>query len=568
MGKNNQTSFNNNPEQLAKAVKNNTKPEAKQKAALTQSIQRTVAPISKNKRISPEVSDYIRESLLKPDKNGHTYMMDFIDNFLTMAKKDPESKPAQMLASGIFDAALLNKLDDEINKQMNRDIAFADYNIRKTLYDKQMEVYDNVQDKSLLVINSRRTGKTELSGRLLAKRVLRPNQHCVYINRSFDAAVRQLQKPLETALAAASVTYRGTINGGKIEFDNGSWILVIGNNNAADVNKLRGEKLALVIIDECGHQRHLRELVQEVISPATIDYADSQIIYTGTPPRTKTSFIKQLWDNPKVRKYHWTFMDNPFLPNRDNVIAEACDMFGVSPDSMFIRREYFGDMDAYDDEATYIKHYTTFDQLPNKIWDYGWIGVDWGYEDKAAVVAAVADKQDRKMYIVKDWSEAKKATSEICTKVKDFDDWMKKSLKLKHPPMVICDTNDKNAMKELYTTYHIQNVFAAYKYDKDMALDDLAEWFNAGTISFDKSCAAIMEDADNMIWKRDEDTDKILHELDDEAYHGNAMFATLYISRQFAFDVIGSVNAKAKAAQHILGSKQILNEYGVYEDEE
>lgn len=547
----NDANFANNSEVQAKAQAGRKKKGGTTKQALTQAIKGAVAASNRTRRITPEVQDYIRTRLLTPDKQGHTFMMDFIDTFLALAKKDPESKPAQMLASGIFDSALLSKLDDEINKQMNRDVAFADYNIRKTLYDKQMEVYDNVMDKSIVVINSRRTGKTELSGRLLAKRILKPDQHCVYINRSFDAAVRQLQKPLETALAAANITYTGTINGGKIEFDNGSWILVIGNNNAADVNKLRGEKLALVIIDECGHQRHLRELVQEVISPATIDYADSQIIYTGTPPRTKVNFVHDLWDNPKVRKYHWTFMDNPFLPNREKVIEEACNMFGVSPDSMFIRREYFGDMDAYDQEAMYIKRFETFEALPNKVWDYAWVGIDWGYEDKAAVVSCVASKTERILYVVKDWTKAKQPTSEICKEAVNQMQYLE-TLKLARKPMIICDTNEKSAIAELYQTYKIPNVFCAYKYDKDMALDELSDWFSAGTVKLNKTAEAVAQDAENMIWKRDEDTDKIIHELDDDAYHGNAMFALLYVSRQFAYDVIGYSNAAMKAAKSIV----------------
>ena len=47
-----------------------------------------------------------------------------------------------------------------------------------------------------------------------------------------------------------------------------------------------------------------------------------------------------------------------------------------------------------------------------------------------------------------------------------------------------------------------------------------------------------------MLWKRDEETDKILHELDDDTYHGNAMMALLYVNRQFAVDVMGCTNAK------------------------
>lgn len=535
---------------------------AKSKQAVTQAITKSSA-IAKGraKRITPEIQDEIREKLTKVDTKGHTWISDFVDNFLKEARKDPNSRAGMLMASTLFSEKLLSQLDEEVNKQMNRDISFADYNIRKTLYDKQQNVYDNNQDSMILVINSRRTGKTELAGRLLAKRILRPDQHVVYINRSFDAAARQIQKPVETALEAGSVHYSGTIGGGRLDFDNGSWLLVIGNNNAADVNKLRGEKIALCIIDECGHQRHLRELVQDVISPAMIDYADSQIIFIGTPPRTKVHYIHDLWRNSKAKKYHWTFMDNPFLPNRENVIENACGMFGVSPDSNFIKREFYGDMDAYDQEALYIKTFEKNEAPKDKLYHYAYVGVDWGYEDKAAVVGMVADKNSKTMYIVKDWSEAKKGITEISSKIQEMVKYLKENYKLDRDPMVICDTNEKSAAQDLYTTYHIPNICLAYKYDKDYALDQLSDWFSASTVIVSHCAEATIQDAENMLWKRDEDTDKIIHELDEEAYHGNAMMAVLYVSRQFAYDIMGLV-AENKPAKEITNAMQLLENAG------
>ena len=380
----------------------------------------------KLRRVQPEIDQAIQDKLFSRDTSGKTFITSFISKCIDEAKKDPNSRMGIYMADKIFGSGdLITRLDAEVNKAMARDTAFQQYQIRNTLYDKQQEVYDNSTDKFMIVINSRRSGKTELMGRLLAKRVCRPDQHCVYINRSFDAAVRQIQKPLETALEAAGLHYRGTINGGKIEFDNGSWILIVGNNNASDVNKLRGEKLALVLCDECGHMRHLRELINEIIAPATMDYADSQIVMVGTPPRTRNGFVQELWEKGNIRKYHWTFKDNPFIPNKDNVIQEACEMFGISPDSNFIKREYLGDMYAYDTEAIYIKHYDKAEPDKDKLYSHAYVAVDWGYEDKAAVVGMIVDKNAKKLYIVKDWSEAKKGIVEISQRVQEMVEYIK-----------------------------------------------------------------------------------------------------------------------------------------------
>ena len=520
----------------------------------------------KLRRVQPEIDQAIQDKLFSRDTSGKTFITSFISKCIDEAKKDPNSRMGIYMADKIFGSGdLITRLDAEVNKAMARDTAFQQYQIRNTLYDKQQEVYDNSTDKFMIVINSRRSGKTELMGRLLAKRVCRPDQHCVYINRSFDAAVRQIQKPLETALEAAGLHYRGTINGGKIEFDNGSWILVVGNNNASDVNKLRGEKLALVLCDECGHMRHLRELINEIIAPATMDYADSQIVMVGTPPRTRNGFVQELWEKGNIRKYHWTFKDNPFIPNKDNVIQEACEIFGISPDSNFIKREYLGDMYAYDTEAIYIKHYDKAEPDKDKLYSHAYVAVDWGYEDKAAVVGMIADKNAKKLYIVKDWSEAKKGIVEISQRVQEMVEYLKNNYRLDREPQVICDTNEKSAAQDLYTTYHISNVMLAYKYDLNYALDQLSDWFSASTVVISPNAKATIEDADNMIWKRDEDTDQIIHELDDDSYHGNAMFAVLYASRQFAYDVMGLI-AENKPAKEITNAKEFVQQYETFED--
>ena len=534
--------------------------EQKAKIAASETMTR------KLRRVQPEIDQAIQDKLFSRDTSGKTFITSFISKCIDEAKKDPNSRMGVYMADKIFGSGdLITRLDAEVNKAMARDTAFQQYQIRNTLYDKQQEVYDNSTDKFMIVINSRRSGKTELMGRLLAKRVCRPDQHCVYINRSFDAAVRQIQKPLETALEAAGLHYRGTINGGKIEFDNGSWILIVGNNNASDVNKLRGEKLALVLCDECGHMRHLRELINEIIAPATMDYADSQIVMVGTPPRTRNGFVQELWEKGNIRKYHWTFKDNPFIPNKDNVIQEACEMFGISPDSNFIKREYLGDMYAYDTEAIYVKHYDKAEPDKNKLYSHAYVGVDWGYEDKAAVVGMLADKNAKKLYIVKDWSEAKKGIVEISQRVQEMVEYLKNNYRLDREPQVICDTNEKSAAQDLYTTYHIPNVMLAYKYDLNYALDQLSDWFTASTVVISPNAKATIEDADNMIWKRNEDTDQIVHELDDDSYHGNAMFAVLYASRQFAYDVMGLI-AENKPAKEITNVKEFVQQYETFED--
>ena len=70
---------------------------------------------------------------------------------------------------------------------------------------------------------------------------------------------------------------------GYIEFTNGSKITFRGNTNKAEADKGRGYSYRLVIIDECGHQKNMQYLMDEVLRPTMADYADSVLIATGTP---------------------------------------------------------------------------------------------------------------------------------------------------------------------------------------------------------------------------------------------------------------------------------------------
>ena len=573
-------SLNNNDqmeEMTAKSIESRKKGNENEKAGIKQAITKATAnqffetkakTIYQNKHITQDILDYLTCAMFDKDPKSKTRWIEtFIQSQLKEAATEPNSRAAERLANALFSNDIFDQISQYIETLNAHDYEFAKYLIRQTLYDRQQELYDNEIDKRILVINSRRSGKTECMGRLIAKALLRPDAHVVYINRTSAAAIRQIKKPLEAGLNAAKQYLRlikGSVAGQEMYFDNGtaegSQLLIIGNNNSADTQKLRGERISLCIMDECGHQRNTRELIREVIGPALKDYADSQLIMVGTPPRIPHTFVEECWNNAAWKKYHWTFEDNPFIPNRDKVIEEVCAEFGVTPDSAFVQREYCGRMDAYDDDAKWIKKYSIVEQGQiNKIntFSHAYVGVDWGYEDKAAVISVVCDNISKRAYVVDSWSEAKKGITEISKEIKRQVDNLSENYNISRPVQVICDNNEKGAVADLHSVYKIKHVYTAYKYDKDMALDQLNDFLSSNRITFlNNKCNPLVEDANNSLWKRDEETDKILHELDDDLYHPNSLMALLYVSRQFAYDVCRYIDNN-KQAKNIIEGKDI-----------
>ena len=531
--------------------------------AIKKSLQANPTKIrtDRNKYITPELMEYIRNQLNTPDKKGKPWIYQYVDKVFKTAMEDPEGKSGQLFTQFIFNKEdFLAHLDALVDKEKDSETSYKKYLIRQTLYDKQQTVFDNDIDNKILIINSRRSGKTELMGRLITKGLLLPDAHCVYINRNSSAAIRQIRNPLQTALDKIGLKcVKGSVDAQEMHFENGSQLLILGNNNSADIDKLRGERISMCIMDECGHQRNVRQLIRETIGPALKDYGKQSLLcLVGTPPRIPHTYVEEIWNNAMERGwklYHWTFEDNPFIPDRSKVIEDVCKEQGCTPDSAFIQREYYGRLNVYDDDAKLIKKWSfvTQDQLRQlgNVVDYAYVGVDFGFEDKPAVLSFIC--KNNRMYIIDEWSENHHGVVDISNEIKRQYENLKENYSVAHSIKVICDNNVKEAVWDLYNVYKIPNVFTAYKSDKDLALDQLNDFFSSNkiTISDKLKDGRLTEDLTNTLWQRDEETDKILHEIDDDTWHPNALMAALYVSRCYANEVLNLVDHN-KMAKNIV----------------
>lgn len=541
--------------EAGKKGKNKNSIESRVKQSIVKSSSIVVpSTAGRSKAITPEIQNYIANALTAPDEDGHSYIYDFIDTFLTTAKNDPNSPAGRTMANIFFDENLLNQLDKRVLEEQNKNIDFQIYRLRQGLYDKQQEVFDNDIDRTIMNFSGRRSGKSILNQYLVLKAALKhPNSKCIYLNRNFDNALSQGYDTMVKILDNMNIQYVGKRGDGTITLDNGTIIFYRGASNTVDIDKFRGvEKMAIAVIDEAGHIKGLKYLT-EILQPATMDIADSKIIMSGTPPRSK-NFAYNLWNNQDatLKRYVWNFMSNPYIPNKETVIPEVAKLYGVPEDAAFIRREYLGDMNALDDDARVFINYQysqfTKEQLKTIVFDRLMFGVDWGHEDEAAIVAFGIDKQNKRMIQLDEWHAAHKSSIEIMTQIKEMYDKCTSMYKCAKLPYVICDTNEKDNVMSLATTYKLKNVFCAYKYDKNVGLKQLSSMMNTGNALINKG-SYLDDEAQNTLWKRDPETDKIIEKLDDEAYHANGMMAFLYISRQFAVEYMGYIdnNKEAKA---------------------
>lgn len=537
-------SFDQDVEVVKKAQAARKKPENKEKQAMTIKIKQVT-----NQLVQGEILNYIREALTAVDpETKKSWYQKFVQTYMSDALENPNGRPAQLLAANIFSDNVLNKLDAETDKIIAKDIAFARYRLNQTLFDKQRQVVDDRLSKAKCIICGRRSGKTEMNARLAVDAALQPNTPVCYIHLTFNNGIAQL---FDLVVAAANAISLQIVNGngkgdktdGLIEFANGSSIRFRGNANKQETEKVRGFKYRLVIIDECQSQRNLRYLIEDIIQPLQMDYADSCLVLTGTPPRVPHTYFEQAYLGTEFKAFHWDMRDNPYIPNVNEALEDICRKKGLTMDSPLIQREYLG-LIVYDTEALVYKGYSTYSgAIPNTfIPERVYIGVDFGFSDYNAIVAVAANTTQKKAYVLSEEKFNKATVTDIVdavnramNKSKDFIIQRNKNVDINSCINIFCDTNEKSIAYELYQTYRLP-ANCAYKYDKDMAIEQLAEWMRNGTLSIPKD-GVIANECEQTVHPRDVETDAILPGYDDDVFHPDALDALLYASRQFAFDI-------------------------------
>ena len=496
-----------------------------------------------NKAIKNLVYEQLKQDLLNGDSaKQKPYYQTFLNNYLKQALKDPNGRPATTIASMIFTPDILTALDASHEREMANDINFALYKLNEDYFQEQRDVLVEINhSKKILVCCSRRAGKSYFCAGAIVKSALKnPGSRIIYINLTFKNAVKQIWDNVIKASEYTGLQIdKSSKNDGEIEWVNGSSLRIKGNSNNAEADTLRGEsKVSLVIIDEAFHQKNMEYAINEVIMPFLADLGDkATILCTGTPPRIPHTYMEKLWSNDKTwRHYHWTAENNPHIPNFEYFIEELCKAKGLTKDAPFIQREYYGVIGAYDTEAMVFKNYQTYTELPtsftaNRIA----IGCDWGFSDYNSIITVAYNTQSGEAYVIEEKKFNKATVSDIITEVKRSYEAAKNRFGI-DDIQILCDTNEQSITYELYANQHLP-AYNAYKYDKASAIAQLSDWLRSGKIKVNANDIYLKDEFERTLYKRDEDDDSILPEIDDDIFHPDAIMALLYASRTIAFDM-------------------------------
>lgn len=509
-----------------------------------EAIKKNIAARQTNVLLKDLIYNQLKDSLIKQDKSGIEYYSKFLDKCLKEAMDDPNGRIGQIILQLIVKENAVEELDKIAENERNKDIDFMHYKLLKNLFKEQRDfLMDDTQYRKQIAICGRRAGKTYSNARRLAWTCIKPNSPCLYLNLNFSNAINQMWDETHKAVEEVGLRIKQESKAeGYIEFTNGSKITFRGNTNKAEADKGRGYSYRLVIIDECGHQKNMQYLMDEVLRPCMADFSDSVLIATGTPPRVPHTWCEKAWNDTTFKKYHWTMFENPHMPDPEQFIHEECISKGVTRESSFIQREYYGTMGAYDTEAQVFKGRQTYVIPPNPEtlnFTNICIGVDFGFSDYNAVVTLAYNKNTRQAWILKENKFNHSDITGIVNVIKEHDEAAKELLMKKglNPEVdIFCDNNEKSIIAELKRNYGVR-AYPAWKHDKAMAIEQLAEELRTGRMVIPAK-GALDDEMDSILYKRDEGTDAIIPELDEDlGIHPDIMMALLYASRQYFHDL-------------------------------
>lgn len=315
------------------------------------------------------------------------------------------------------------------------------FNLEEILFPKQLKFVQDPRPFKVAVC-SRRAGKTVACAVDLINTARETEGVvCLYITLARTNAKRLLWP--ELIKLNDRYKLKGTLDliELSVTFPNGSVIYCSGAKDASEIEKFRGLALKKVYIDECQSFRsHIKELIDDVLIPALMDY-DGSLILIGTPGPVPAGYFAEVCGAAKKPTsehtedsdegaeynwvpYSWTFFDNPWIAikskkTHDQVLKRALKMRGVSINDPSIQREFFGKW-VLDADSLWIKYsdiLNHFDKLDlSKRWHYI-LGVDLGFNDADALAVLAWEDGSKDIYLVEEIVTPQQGITELVEQI-------------------------------------------------------------------------------------------------------------------------------------------------------
>lgn len=278
---------------------------------------------------------------------------------------------------------------------------------------------------------SRRAGKSEGSAALLIDTAL-AKDGCIalYVTRTRINAKRIIWGPLKRVNRERGLGGEPKEAELRMEFANGSNVYLVGANNKDEIEKFRGMPIAIVVLDEAQQLHNLAELVDEVLTPALMDF-DGSVVLAGTPGPVPVGYFYDCINNPEWEHFAWTVFDNPWILKKsgktpqEHLEAEL-KRRGVSHDDPVVQREWFGRW-VYDPNSLVFRyspelnHYDELPQIAAGEWEC-LIAGDIGWDDADALGVLEWNTTRPDVWLTEEHVMAKQTITQLGNRLREMAD--------------------------------------------------------------------------------------------------------------------------------------------------
>jgi hypothetical protein len=319
---------------------------------------------------------------------------------------------------------------EQTSRKADRHLELADQ-LEATLFDKQRAfIFDPAKEKA--AVCGRRAGKSRGTVTGMAVRGIRkPGTTYIYGGLTHKSAK---QVGFDTLLRLDKQFGLGcTFNRNDLsaEFPGGSKFYAVGLEDPRAAEAIRGtvEKVEIIALDECAsYGQNFRYVNEEILEPMLMD-ADGEMWWIGSPGAACRGPFFDL-TNPKpgaahsdVPVYHWTALDNPYIPHAADWLERRRLKKGWSLDNPIYLREYMGLW--VKDEGSLVYRYDESrnweNELPPGDWSYI-MGVDLGYDDPTAFVVVAYSPQSPILYVVDEFCRSKMLPSQVAEELRAWQE--------------------------------------------------------------------------------------------------------------------------------------------------
>jgi len=311
---------------------------------------------------------------------------------------------------------------------------------------------------------TRRAGKSEAAGRILGIAAqAKPGEIALYISLTRDSAKRIMWPVLSRLNRENGLGWEMAESSLSIKTPEGSTILLVGADAINFMDRLRGAKYSVVVIDEGqSFGSHLQTLVEDVLEPACLDL-QATIYILGTPGPIPNGFFYDATNGKHGYSVHkWSVLDNPFMPHAKGFIEQMLKARGWTTNNPTFRREWLGewviDLDAL--VYRFRRERNIYSEIPSGVTISRVLGIDYGWNDKTAFGIVSYSDELPDIWIEHSESHAEMIPSDIAIRIQRL-------VSLYHPSIIVADTGGlgKSITEEMIRRYGIP-IKAAQKTEK------------------------------------------------------------------------------------------------------